>query len=80
MSKKIFDKTMNEKLTELAYVLAERTIFENTLQSVILATRDKDEDEADTVIEDPWLNFSLKKLLRECYEEAMTTVYGEQKK
>ena len=68
---------MNEKLTELAYALAERTIFEHTLQSVRLATRDEDDT---TIAEDPWLNFSLKKLLRECYEEAMTAVYGEQKK
>ena len=80
MSKKLFDESMNEKLTELSYAMAERTIFEKTLQSVQLALRDRDEDKDDTVIVDPWLNFSLKKLLRECYEEAMTTVYGEQKK
>ena len=73
------DRTMNEKLTELSYALAERTILENTLHSVQLALRERDEDDT-TGVKDPWLNFSLKKLLRDCYEEAMTTVYGEEKK
>ena len=75
---KHFDEKMNERMTELSYALAERQILDNTLASIRLVLLDRDGEDT-TGMKDPWLNFNLKELLRECYEEAMTTVYGEEK-
>ena len=76
---KYFDEKMNERMSELSYALAERQILENTLTSIRLALTERDGDGDFAAVKDPWLNFDLKELLRECYEEAMTTVYGEEK-
>ena len=75
---KHFDEKMNERMTELSYALAERQILDNTLTSIRLVLAER-EGEDTTGVKDPWLNFNLKELLRECYEEAMETVFGEEK-